>query len=850
MLSARSLAAILFPILLATLVITNHAGVDGALGPHSDDLSSNMRDPVTGEAPTPFNPYAPGWFNYFWRPLHIAMCLGVSTYAHAHWWLVSIACSMVHLWASWSVFRLLSLSTRSTLPAGAAALLFMLHPMQYEVVYWLCTISTAIATGLFCTLARWQFGWMAAARSRASWFLITATIGLAIPSFYEQPAAGVAVMPLVLAAGWLRAQRDAGASPSVGRDQPRDDRESGAPPGPAAALRRGVALVAVWGLMNLVYLALMMRTMPRDRRGGSGSFVSADQAAARAGEIARAVRYNLYGVRIREVFHGSVELGWSVLNTPVGLALLAALALSALAWVAWSARSAQAAWGSPDGRAPAGRSAGPSGEPGGTPASAGPGAPERWIWVVAGVGLFLASLLPVAVVSGQKLEARNLYVPLLGLAVLLAQTLDVSLACLARLPRARLALGGLIGLAAAAACLIFSISHIGSQEGFRLVHRFDTSVSRQLRELVPDPPPKAIFMPVRVSDDGAPIQTGYATFDHARPHLFSAIWAGHALVQQTYRRNDAWIVSWSPWAGLGAHAFTPDGFTAGWRRANVVAKFGDREHITWDRAVPFVVEAGGAVRLVRRLVAESPTGEAAQIDPPVVAAMLADPVASGRIGPTRVVRIQDRVPVLPSAWLEGWRWPDGSSVQWTDVRIWGVGAPAAWMHARHDAPADPATEAPGARGPRSSMTLVLPPSEHPRRLVFRVTIGGDKLRQARRSGSVTLTWSDQTRAVPLASLTLTDAWVRRHRRWAGVSFDVPASAEPIELRCDVRTRARAYFHDVWVTPGAIGRADLPPMRSDGVRPRGVGEAEPIIDEQPEPAPMDARELELNPAGSP
>lgn len=771
-LDPRTLAAILFPLLLAVLIIGHHAG-SGGLGPNSDDFSSDMRNPVTDKVDGGFNPYRR--FNYFWRPLHILLCLGSATYLMDHWWVVAIGCSAIHVWASWSVYRLLRLSTQSTLPAAAASLLFMLHPMHYEVSYWLCSISTAIATGLVCTLARLQFSWLRSSPGLVRALLITALIAFIVPCFYEQPAAMVVAMPLVLVASWARSHTESTKPPLT----------------PLGFATRAALFIFAWGVMNIVYVGLMVLTTPKDYRGGSSSFIDPGRALERLSDQLRAAHWNLAGQRFDEVFRGSLELGWQVLNSPGGISVLGVLALGSIAWIVWS--------GGQYARSPAAEQ---TTESAASVPAAAPSPFERAIWLLTGPAIFLAGLLPVALIDNQKLEARTLYFPLVGAALLLAQLLDLLLTLLKPLPAVRLVTGTLIGATTAVVCLVFSVSQVGSQEGYRRVHAFDQSVVAQLRRIVPDPPPRTVFVPLRVNRDGFPVNTGLAYFDNARPLLFTAIWAGHALVQREYRRDDLWFAAWSPWTGIGANSFSQDGFLSGWRkRANAPVERTAQDYVEWSRAVPFTIEEDGRVALVRRVVVTAPSGEEIRVDVPIVARLKAQRVDTG---PTRFVRIDDRDEAYQPDWLTGWKWPDGTDVHFADMRAWTFPMLATWMRAKQGVPA---SAEPALRGERSRMIVVLPPSDQPQRYVFRVTVGEFNLSQGQRQGEATFTWSDAATGNELGTVSITDRWVRRHKRWATVGFEVPPHTQPLTLRCDMSVSG-GFFHDVWVSAGVrVRKAD-------------------------------------------
>jgi hypothetical protein len=559
----------------------------GATGKMTDDWSLSLRDPVTGLAPAPFNPWRR--YPYFWRPLHIGMIFTVGTFAFENIRPVGVLVAAAHAWAAWSLFRLLRLGTRTRGASALAALLWMAHPMHYEVSLWFCSTCTAIATALACELVRWQANRVRnQSRSAGALAMLGAFVwALAVPGFYEQPTAAIAAAPLVLWAAFITRERGS---------------DAGSRAGSRAAIAWIARLAAPAWLAVGVYVALMVATAPTNVRGGEGSFTRLADAGDRLAAVAGSVNSQVLGERFGQVVRGAWMTGVTAMESGPGLAFIVAIGAAGLAWGALAAFATGRGIQSTE-------PAASDGVPIGMPISA------RVLWVSAGVVMCVLGMAPVAMLSRQNVEPRTLYVPLAGLAVVLAQLFDVLLT-----PRARGAAGlervmrvvrGVVSLAAVTAIVAACVCAVGVQEWQRRRSSADESIIAQLRVLVPEPPPGCVFVPVRVSY--TPTRTGEGLFDHLRPSVLTAAWAGTSMLRDGYRRTDVELLAWSPWASPPVMGASERGLL--WARPRAGGEQG--RWLDAGSIVPFVVDARGRVVLVERVSVEAASGQVTRVVSPV-----------------------------------------------------------------------------------------------------------------------------------------------------------------------------------------------------------------------------------------
>lgn len=744
----------------AWLVATLYLG--GDIGKSTDDYSATLRDPATGELPSPFNLWA--MYPYFWRPLHILMCFGGGTLLDGHWRVLGVFCAVMHGVACLAVYAFLRLGTRSRGPAAAGALVLLVHPMNFEVAFWFLSISAAIATSLWCGLAVWCSRLVVRERRvRAIELGGIAVLALSIPCFYEQPATGVLALPLVLLGGWLGAAR--ASRPSLRN-----------------AAVRALSLCGVAGAMNVVYIVLLRLTAPASSRGSAGSFVTTDRLLARVGEVAGSVRWQLYGHRLRETAAGAWEVGIETLATPVGIGAVGGLAILGVIWAwAWTVDVTSIAREEPSIR---------RGQVG-----------ARLCWTGAGIVLFLGGFIPIVLMGRQNVEPRTLYFPLVGVCLVVAQVLDLLLGP-ARVPGrsaswpARSLLAA-IGLTTGGAVMAGSICCVGIQTWCQRRSQRDGTIAAELARLLPDAPAGIVFVPLRL--DAGPSNTGRLLFDRLRPAAFSTTWSATAIMQQATHRADVTAASINPWADYPFDRFSKDGFWFDSRiDARALAPKGDGEFIAWAVAAPFVVSDDGEVRLVRQVEIERSDGRSETFVVPVVRDAVRAGDARGRA--TAIVLSDSADP--PARTLTGWSWTPTSSdepggrVEFQPLTSRDMRREGIWLHP---------TYAAGTR--RAIHATIEPPLGGAERAVrFHVTTPPEDYQRFAGAVPVTIIFDVLSGdgggdTLLSTSLELTRDLAESEPRWNTITLSVPASDTVLTLRVSTKGAPGGPHAPVWVTPG-------------------------------------------------
>lgn len=873
-------AIVLFPLLLWA---TSTLWFGGAGGKISDDWSLTCRDPVTQQAPTPFNPWAR--YPYFWRPLHIAMIFTVGTYAYDADWPVGVFVALMHLLAAWSLFVLMRAVTSSWVGPALAAMLWLVHPLQFEVSLWFSSTCAAIGLTLAIQLVLWQRRLLMRpvpptfARRTLTWLGIF-LFALAVPGFYEQPAAVLGAAPLLLLATipWAAANANS-ASGRAGRH---------------SMLVWFVRIVRVCipaALACIAYVVLLVLTAPKEARGGGSSFVNSSNALDRFDSIAGSSWSIFGGERFTQIVRGAWELGVDHISTGIGLSVLVALSAAGIAWciLAIFASRVQAIPPSPANT--------PKAKPVTVELPAPPSPLRRLLFITGALAVLVFSLLPVAVLARQNLEIRNGYVPFAACAMLLAQVLDIlwsTVALPGRLARARghNRFGAIISTVSKSAVLfpiaaimvLACICNVGTQEWLRRRSEADASLITQLRQQIPSPPPHAVFIPIRIAY--TPSNTGEFMFDHLRAGNLAAIWAAQSMLTEAYRRRDLEIVAWNPWAAATVAGVA----TAGDAKAIVRVhpwKTGRDQVVDLRRVIPFTIDAKGKVHFVEDLTVESPSGQLTRLEFPLIAAHKHDtaspnavsfPVTNAWLGidlasAERLHTTDYRPPVQPD-WF--WSRPQAAAaaatataperVQFGLVRPWQFTTMnmAAWMrpatifHKRFSkadhqhSSSQPHPTPTITTDLRGQMECAIPASTggEPSRFTVRASfISGDMSRPLFAKGSHGADFTmvlrireidDQGAERELAHITLDPESSRRARRWQTAVVPLSGTqAHRLRLHLEAwmphpkggeKPIAVQHLPSVWVTAGAVFR----------------GEADPIITFDPEhlEAPVDPNDTSM------
>ncbi|MEL7484700.1 MAG: hypothetical protein AAFN41_10125, partial [Planctomycetota bacterium] len=183
----RGLALLAWPAALWALAFFFHLGTTG---PRSDDWFWDFTSPVTGE---PHRLMISTWATSHFRPLHHMYVPFISTAFADAWWVAVLIASLGHALTAivlWHLMRTLAIGRPA---ASAAAVLWMLYPVLFEVPLWVAAASTSIATavafGVLMIALRF-------ARDGSFWLLPAIAVGAYICcAFNEQPAAMFAALP-------------------------------------------------------------------------------------------------------------------------------------------------------------------------------------------------------------------------------------------------------------------------------------------------------------------------------------------------------------------------------------------------------------------------------------------------------------------------------------------------------------------------------------------------------------------------------------------------------------------------------------------------------------------------------
>lgn len=810
-------AAWVFPV---AIVLVSLLYFGGEIGKHADDWSINLRDPVTGLAPTNLSAYF-GSYQYFWRPLHLWMLFGVGTHLFDDVRPVGLFCIAMHLVAGWQLYRLIRLGTHCWPPAAIATMIFVLAPHHYEVSYWFSSISTAIGSATFLYALRWGSERLADARANGRppgvrFFAGAFTLAFLTPCFYEQPSAMTGAAPFIAAAVLLS----------------RGERFRHLVDPRAKSCRRVLAFTLALGLASVLYVALMVATAPRGARGGDSSFVSSARLSARLNEVLGGAEFCLWGERARQVVLGAWEIGTRELESGVGLSVFVAVAALALGWCVVVVVAPISG--------------------GHSPSSSGAAIPahgthtahstliSRACWIGAGFTVFILGFAPIAMLDRQNVEMRNVYVPLIGAAIVLAQLLDMCWCLCARWPSVQRGVRGVLALASVSLLLACAVCQVGLQDALRKLWLSDVRAIEELARAVPQPPPTAVFVPV--TDPRRPVGSRQPLFDILRPSSFAAVWAATAMLQDQYKRTDVSAVRCSPWAPSPFDDAGPLGLR--WRS---IPRLDDASWVEWERIVPFMFDAKGRVRLIDTLAVERWSGTVYEhVSPLTKAHGPEDGASAGSAGddaqgPPRVARHRLVLsPDLKSARFAGpWYWvssPPSTAaalssgpVAFAPANLRNVLQPVQWMYVTQ-AGAD------GVLHPRGAMRTELPElgvgsgngglgsgglGAGGVRLVFRALIQWGPNDQPVPHLRATLVVIDEDGGRELGSLTLSAENRVSAMRWGTLVVplashsphtDGASSALPRRVRVELRpdpTFPASRALTVWVTPGQIveGLAD-------------------------------------------
>ena len=734
-LSGLALCAAALP---ATLWLLSTCFLGGNLGKWTDDYSVVKLDPTTGEI-------------HYWdrwpvrRPLgnsFVLMKAGLLWNHDRANHLVSVVFHGAVALLYWLMLR--QFSTTALAPA-ICALLFMLFPMHYEIIFWPSAMHAGMSVAAFFVLAMvyHRFANGCAGRSAP---LLMAVLSLLIFALWEQPAAGLIALPLLYPAAH-RARRS----------------------GRADAIR-ALAPVAACIALALVVGVLQRYGSPHGMRGGSGSFVAPADLGERCATVCRSIGYVAFGPYIRDIVCGGMIEGSRLLAGPRGLVWGSAVVVASGLWLTW--------WY----RRPLGEGA--------------PRAPHSQWYRIAFFGLAIAVLawIPVVLVKSQTVDARLLYFPLAGVLMATCAVLDRAAVKLEAIAGGSAVFKTLIGLPGLAAAVAGAVCLAAIQFNLQQRFRMDQDEVRQLRQLVPSPPPRSVLMPLRI--DNTASHTGRYHFDEFAIGGFATFWSAEAMVQQAYHRRDISSTYYLRWGPLPITEYGPAGLCyrgrpAPWYRAGGITG----AQLRWGQVIPFVIDRVGVVHLVEQIWIERHTGRDDLIPFPRRAG---ERDRQGRPPCTFVLPDPGRDRLRP---LQGWQWTaTGKPVTFEYSDEWGSRHLSVAAHPVYS----------GDRT-RAGMVVSLTPRTNPLEVCFRATITQWDLNRPWGDGIELIWYLAGRRDSPLATLSLKPQQVAEERRWVPVTVTVPAHQDTVGLHLEVSPgpAGNTDFDACRITPGEYEEPETP-----------------------------------------
>lgn len=549
----------LFPVVLfafATLYFGGRAGW------WTDDYWLNQRHPVTGaiEALTIDR-------GFFLRPLFYIVAPAVITLFWESQWPAHLIQILLHGAVVLAAFRLMVFLGATRRAAGAAAMLFMVYPASFETLFWVAALPTTLACllmmGVLLLMVRFawgQVGWWAAA-------VMAATVG-AMCCLNEQPAAGIAAMPLVYWAA-LASPRGRDAPPRIGKDH----------------LARAMIPTVCCGVAALVYATLVLTDRNKPANARSTTLVTLDQLDTRTVSFLDVLWRRLV---LKNFGAGAFRTGWEAVTAAGWMSALwgAALLVTAVLWARWWIASPEAP----------------------------PRTPVRRMLALGAV-FFITGWLPILVFAAYEPDSRTRYWPCIGAAIMVA---GAGTALARRAAAWKPAVRAIWAAALIAVLIPSAVMLIGTQVAFRNRHAKDLGTGEQLRRLVPDPIPLTFFQPMTVQETA--VRTGSPVFDLHFRSAWEFPWTSPKFIMSVYRRTDVrcgYYRHWTP--GRPVIGADETGVHYADRLGPAFPPIeGSGSRVSWERLVPFIIDRDGVVRLVTRVNYPGPDGTPRQVRIPQV----------------------------------------------------------------------------------------------------------------------------------------------------------------------------------------------------------------------------------------
>jgi hypothetical protein len=491
---------------------------------------------------------------HFWRPLYRAVVPALATVLWGQEPENHLISAVFHGANALLLWRLLLALGATRLAASLGALLFMVMPAAYEVVFWLCALPTSMST-MLVLLAMHLCVLQARGRARPWTPLLHPALAFAAASLNEQPACALAGLPVV----YLAARANGGAGWKV--------------------LSRAAAPAVLAGTGLVAYITAQGLVMgPHAALGHEGFTVPARELPFEAARIAGWARMQFLSW---DFASRALEVAARALGEHPARAGVLGLVLAAGAFF-WARDQDERGRERVSGANSPGRSA---------------------AWIAAlGVVLALAPWAPIAAFN-YWLNSRVAYVPGMGIAVLAAGGLTaLSRSGKRAVPgRWSMVVASLVTVALVLPALVM----VGIQRAYQERHWRDLAEAEALRALVHHPPAGAVFVPARIAFRAE--SRGQERFDRLFWSAFGSDWSARWILRHEFRRSDLdcgfayWNESGLRWARAGDVDVRGVGRTA-WER---IVPFEVDEH----GAVHLVTEVefedgGGVLRVSVPLVAE------------------------------------------------------------------------------------------------------------------------------------------------------------------------------------------------------------------------------------------------------
>lgn len=595
---AFRIAGMLFPFVLWFIATFYLAG---DIGKYSDDWSLDLRRPDTGVYHWPDSPFE-RW-DYFWRPLHLALIHGLGTFAWEADWLRHLLNAGLHGAVVVLLYRFMRTVRVSRPIAAAGALIALTHPIVYEMVLWPSTVSAMVASVML--LLMWTRAWKIGQGTHApkrGWVVPLAwgAWTFVMACFYEQQA-GVAPLCGVLVFAAMCTQWE------------------------WATIRRAAGRAVLFGigpaLACIVYMGLLVSTAPRDTRGGSNNFKGVTESIESLWACASRVMDWIAGARIVDAIGGSMVTAKPLLLAWPGLCALGIATIAGLAWwVVWFVRVDRKT-GDACATSGAGLKNDANTGANGTAAHMRGWSGRDVVLLLTLLCAAVLAMVPTALIAKAPPQPRLVYLPLHCLILCAAVACDRSVRAWVPTRFAR-AMRWPAGLAVVCAAVFFACTLVGYQQAFRVRGHGDLDCLAQLKALVPDPAPGTVFVPVRL--DPRATRTGHPRFDNALPGAANLAWASWAWLQgrDGYMRRDIFCTNVREGTAPTYREATEAGFrySPNWATPPPYVRRGG-QFIEWSVCIPFAVDEQHTVRLVETLnvpAAGTKRGEAMTIRFPQV----------------------------------------------------------------------------------------------------------------------------------------------------------------------------------------------------------------------------------------